>query len=766
MSSLPSGLAPRAGLSLLLVGAVAVALATHRPPEALGQDAPPDVFSAARARQHLTWLAQSPRPVGSTRLIEVRRELLSLLAAMRVPAEVQTAEVLRLQGSAGTVLAATVHNIVAHLPGTEGRHAVLVSGHYDSVPSGPGAADDGSAVASMLEALRALRTGPPLKQDVIFLFTDAEEAGLLGAEGFRQHPLFSKVVLALNFEARGTRGPSLLFETTGPQGWLIQRFQETAPHPMGNSLAGEVYPYLGADTDLSIFGRAGVAGMNFAFIEGLIHYHTWLDSPEQLADGSLQHHGENLLTLTRALAAGDAPPRESPGRVYFNPVGAWLVSYPRAWALPLSVLLLVLEVLGTVGGARAGRLRLRGLALAVAGTVSGALAAAVLVTLAWNVTQNATGLDAFAQGDSHSPAPFQAGLLALVFVPFALLRRWGRNRIQDEEWGHGARLPWAVLAVVLTVLCPGASYLFAWPLLLALLIPYALRRGGDTPWKVGLVLTLGGVPLLLLITSTLYPLSSALGLSLAGVSLLLASLVLGLLHPALAWLVQGRWNTVAVGASAVGAVFLLSGAVAAGPRADRPWPESLAYWLDRDGKRAFWLAHEDTHGAWAAQFLGEAPPAKRFDEAMPWLETDVLYHEASLLPLPSARTRRVADDREGDVRTLTLQVDSPPGTAVLRFNLPPLEFLEVRVGQTPLPEAVLTAGRAEGVRIDYWQPPREGLPLTLKVRGEAPVRMRSSTISLNIPTLTESQRRPPSLMAAPFGFGFSDVTVITQTEAL
>ncbi|MDC0708186.1 M20/M25/M40 family metallo-hydrolase [Stigmatella sp. ncwal1] len=766
MSPLPSGLVPRASLALLLVGAVALALATHRPPAALGPDAPPDVFSAARARQHLTWIAQAPRPVGSTRLIEVRRELISLLAAMRVPAEVQTAEVLRPQGSAGTVLAATVHNIIAHLPGTEGRQAVLVSGHYDSVPSGPGAGDDGSAVASMLEALRALRTGPPLKQDVIFLFTDAEEAGLLGAEGFRQHPLFSKVALALNFEARGTRGPSLLFETTGPQGWLIQRFQETAPHPMGNSLAGEVYPYLGADTDLSIFGRAGVAGMNFAFIEGLIHYHTWLDSPEQLADGSLQHHGENLLTLTRALAAGDAPPREAPARVYFNPVGAWLVSYPRAWALPLCILLLIVEVLGTVGSARAGRLRLGALALAVAGTVLGALAAAVLVTLAWNVTQHATDLDAFAQGDSHSPVPFQAGLLALVFVPFALVRRWGQHHLQDEAWGHGARLSWAVLAVVITVLCPGASYLFAWPLLLALLTQHALRRVGKNPWGVGLVLALGGTPLLVLSTSTLYPLAAALGLSLAGVALLLATLILGLLHPALSWIVQGRWNAVAMGAAAVGAVLLLSGAVAAGPRADRPWPESIAYWLDRDGNRAFWLSDEATHGAWAAQFLGDAPPAKRFDEAMPWLETDVLYHEAALLPLPSARTRLVEVGHEGEVRTIALQVDSPPATAVLRFNLPPLEFLEIRVGHSPLPASVLAAGRSEGIRIDYWQPPPEGLPLLLKVRGEAPVRMRSSTISLNVPTLSDSQRRPPSLMAAPFGFGFSDVTVITQTEAL
>ncbi len=764
MSRLPPELAPRLGLAFLLAAAVVLALATHRPPAALGGAAPVGAFSAARARQHLAWLTAQPRPVGSARLAEVRRELLARLTELGVSPEVQTTELLRAQGAPGAVVAATVHNVLARLPGTEGHHAVLVVGHYDSVPSGPGAADNGAAVAAMLEALRALRTEPPPRHDVLFLFTDAEEAGLLGAEGFLQHPLFAKVAVTLNFEARGTRGPSLLFETTGPQGWLIQRFREVAPHPMGNSLAGELYPYLSADTDLSIFRQAGLAGMNFAFIEGLIHYHTWLDTPEQLDDGSLQHHGENLLALTRALADGETPPREAQGLVYFNPVGDWLVAYPRAWAIPLAVLLLVLEVLTLVGAVRAGRLRIRGLALAVVGTVLSALAAAVLVTLAWRATQNATGLEAFAQGDAHTPAPFQAGLLALALVPFTLARRWGQARVQEEEWGHGARLPWAALAVATAVLLPGASYLFAWPLLLAWLTHLALRRVGERPWAAGLVLAAGGAPLLMLVTSTLYPLLSALGLSLAGVGLLLASLVLGLLAPALAWLIRERWHALAAGAMAAGGVLLVAGALAASPSASRPWPESIAYWLDGDGRRAFWLSHEATHGQWAEQFLGTAPSARRFDEALPWLETEVLYREAPLLPLSPARTLLLEERREGEVRVLTLRVEVPPGAALLQLDLPPMELLEARVGGSPVPGAVLAAGA--GLHLDYWQPPPEGLPFFLRVRGGGPVRVRASAVSLGIPTLPESQRRPSTLMAAPYGFGFTDTTVITQTEEL
>ena len=95
-------------------------------------------------------------------------------------------------------------------PGRDGqRQGALLMAHYDSVPNSPGASDDGAAVASLLETLRALRGGPRLKNDVIFLFTDGEEVALLGSKAFvEEHPWARDVGLVLNFEARGYTGPS------------------------------------------------------------------------------------------------------------------------------------------------------------------------------------------------------------------------------------------------------------------------------------------------------------------------------------------------------------------------------------------------------------------------------------------------------------------------------------------------------------------------------------------------------------------------------
>ena len=55
----------------------------------------------------------------------------------------------------------------------------------------------------------------------------------------------------------------------------------------------EVYKRLPNDTDMTVFKRAGIPGMNFAAIEGHTSYHTQLDRPELLQEGSLPTSGRN-----------------------------------------------------------------------------------------------------------------------------------------------------------------------------------------------------------------------------------------------------------------------------------------------------------------------------------------------------------------------------------------------------------------------------------------------------------------------------------------
>ena len=105
--------------------------------------------------------------------------------------------------------------MLVRIPGRVLGKALLLAAHYDSTRDGPGAADDGASVAAILETLRALKSQPALQNDLICIFTDGEEAGLLGAEAFvAEHPWAKEIGLVLNFEYRGNRGPFFMFETS------------------------------------------------------------------------------------------------------------------------------------------------------------------------------------------------------------------------------------------------------------------------------------------------------------------------------------------------------------------------------------------------------------------------------------------------------------------------------------------------------------------------------------------------------------------------
>jgi len=168
-------------------------------PEPLPASAPTTDFSSARALEHVRIVARQPHPMGSPANAVVRDYLVSELRGLGLAPQVQKATAAYYPLS-GIIQAGTPENVLARLPGTDpGGKAFLLAAHYDSVPTGPGATDNGSSVATVLETLRALQAGPPLGNDVIVLFTDGEERGLLGYDhldrdcqpdrGRHRHPL-------------------------------------------------------------------------------------------------------------------------------------------------------------------------------------------------------------------------------------------------------------------------------------------------------------------------------------------------------------------------------------------------------------------------------------------------------------------------------------------------------------------------------------------------------------------------------------------------
>jgi acetylornithine deacetylase/succinyl-diaminopimelate desuccinylase-like protein len=78
-------------------------------------------------------------------------------------------------------------NIYAVLAcGRPGAETVIFGAHYDTVRVAPGASDDGSGVVAVLATAREIAKVKNRTRDVIFVFFDEEERGLVGSRNFAQ----------------------------------------------------------------------------------------------------------------------------------------------------------------------------------------------------------------------------------------------------------------------------------------------------------------------------------------------------------------------------------------------------------------------------------------------------------------------------------------------------------------------------------------------------------------------------------------------------
>jgi hypothetical protein len=302
-------------------------------------DSPDVVFSAHRADALLRDLLSEgvPHVSGSEANRVIRERLIVYLQSFGYATEVQSL----FHCNAAFGACSPVDNVIAVKPGSAGKDAVLLTAHYDGGWTGVGAADDGAGVAAILEIARMAADYPPFQNDVIFLFSDSEENGLIGADAFANlHPLFSKVKAVVNLEARGVAGPSAMFETGEGNRRMIRSLANGVDRPVANSLTYEVYKRMPNDTDYSVYKARGVLGLNFAFAQGVPVYHSAIDNPDHLDLGSLQHHGDNAWGMLNELGDRNLlriSAKEDAG--YIDLFAFRLVHYPSSIVLGLSLVL-------------------------------------------------------------------------------------------------------------------------------------------------------------------------------------------------------------------------------------------------------------------------------------------------------------------------------------------------------------------------------------------------------------------------------------------
>ena len=454
-------------LALALIPVIAFLLG--QPPGPVSEDATADQFSAERAVGFLEELVSDnlPHPAGSAQNRVVREKITRRLQSFGYDVQLQETETTLLRKrTTSDPSVIPLCNIMTRLDGTSEGPAIMLVTHFDSVPYGPGASDDGVGVAAMLEVARMLKTREPPERPVILLFTDGEEYGLLGARKFvEDHAWAGDVGWVINLEARGTKGPSILLETGSESLSLVREFAQVSRRPIASSLFYEIYKLLPNDTDFTIFKKHGMQGFNFAFIGDVKHYHTPDDNLANVNMGSFQHHGENMWGLVARLAYLEEMPPPQGQAVYFDVLGRWLLWWPAPWSIWMTLVAGMLWLASVWISFSREEISLR----SIVSAAGGFLLFSACLWLAGSLFD--LGLRRDGRLDNPWPANplpmvlsfWLIGLVTASAVSLGLARFTTATACWLLVW-----LAWWLAALSISLYLPGASYLFVLPLLMAM----------------------------------------------------------------------------------------------------------------------------------------------------------------------------------------------------------------------------------------------------------------------------------------------------------
>jgi hypothetical protein len=743
-----------AWLGIALFGGMAlIALWCSSPPAAVGAEAPPGVFSAARAAA--TWkritAGEKPHPLGRAEHERVRNEIVAEFERLGIAVEVQ--ESFAANGAIGWV-----KNVVARIPGKRAGKCVLLAAHYDSVGAGPGASDDGAGCAALLETARALALDARHENTIEILIDDGEEVALLGAQAFASdRARADSIGVVLNFEARGTCGRSQMFETSDENSWLMEHYARAVPHPAAVSLAYELYKRMPNDTDMTVFKRAGIAGLNFAFIGGVARYHTPKDDLEHLDPGSLQHHGEAALALAREF--GDANLENPPqGRAaYTDVLGLFFVSLAETWCLPLAIacaLVIAFAGFRRVRAQDARRVPIVRSFLAALAAILAATAIAHVLPLALVALR---GVDTpwTAHPMATRVAVYAAALGAGISIG-ALVRGRRANAIETRL---GVQAFCALCAIATAAYLPSACYVFLAPCavaaLVALCVDLRARPLALTSNHIASAVTFVAAAAILL------PLALALE---DGFEFRIGAAIGAQIGLLAAWIAPlftsgARRPVQLLALTAIGAFGAACCVPAHTP--DAPTWLNFAHVHDASTNSARW--HALPIGAplpasvtASAPFSSEkAPPIAWWGRFPP---TVFAPAEPSREAPPELSV--IGTTREGPMRVVRARLTSPRGGTRCAIRLPrESELRSVRRG-----ESVIANGFARSGVVAFVGLEAGGFELEIAIRGDAPcpVDLLDMTFGLPANGARLLAARPPNVMPRSDG----DVTVITRRVEL
>ena len=649
-------------------------------------------FSAERALTLLNEIAKEPHAAGTVAHDVVRDYILSYCRQMGLETDLMDAT--GLVGYPLSITAGRAQNILARMKGLRPGKTILVMSHYDSQPNTPGASDDGIGVAAMMESIRLLKSHPPLEHDVLFLFSDLEECGLLGAEAFvNQYEELDSVALLINLEARGNSGVGFTFEFSKLNGWMMREYSEAVDRPFANSFAYEIYKLMPNDTDFSMFRNTNISGFNTALIYGYAYYHSMVDKVENLDPRSLQHMGDILFQSLQHFGKVSLDNTKDADMVFFTPVGSLMVLYPLGWDIPLMGLAFFLWFFLVILGHKRRRIKISsifaGMGLFICFFVLSALLVYGLCRLILIIYPHYTN---FYSDNFYNATDYFWALTGVVLLCFVAVFKRAASRDALVSVMVGGVFMLLVIMVGIKLNLNTGAYLIYYPVIVMLIVYLGLFNWNvtrkDSPVAYGLSQLLIITPALALWLPVAYTIYVVFSLAMPLGAVLLLVFCGPFMLPTLVFM-----NSLGkVGVWIFPAGLIIAGMVLGHLNSNYsnryPLQTELMYAHDTDSNSSYWISTQQKLDPWLVNYL-KGTGKEEFEEFYPGRGSIFWKSEAPSQPFPKGKIE-VLNDSLGEMRRhLTLRI-SPDSTSrgfrIYFFN----NVMPVKINERPIEVSLVT----------------------------------------------------------------------------
>lgn len=712
-------------------------------------------FSIKNAQTHLKIISKEPHYTGSKGHLIVQNYIVNELNKMGLSPKVENQVAInKWRSSTNTA------NITASIKGYETGKSLVLLSHYDSRHhSSLGASDAGSGVVTILEGVRAfLAKNKKPKNDIHIVFTDAEEIGLIGAQAFiDSSPLAKNIGLVINYEARGSGGPSyMLMETNGKNSQLLTEFIKAKPnYPVANSLMYSIYKMLPNDTDLTIFREYGdINGLNFAFIGDHFDYHTEQDSFERLDIETLIHQADYFTTTLNYFAYSDLSNLNSEvDQVYTNFPFVTLLHFPFSWILPLLIFSVIIFTFLLFIGIKSARMSIKSITSGFIPFLSSLVACLVVSILLWKlIVFLHPSYNDILHGFTYNGYQY---IIAFSFLNFWIVFRIYQSFFLKHKGFDLLVAPlffWIILNFLIFIYLKGAAY-FIVPVYFALLILGLLIFLKNNKSLKVILATLLSVPLVYIFAPQLRMFPVGLGLSNLFITGVFIVLMFGLLVPVFKSISSNKFYIIAVGSCSF--LFFLMASFNSDYNVNNRKPNSIVFINDVDKNESYWATYDNVLDDFTQQFFEDYIVQDNLNDKAFFSKYNTSYkhyNKTANRSIKPSNIVKVRDSVGDDLRYITLIIK--PQRSINKFSFysdKPISFENIGI------QNVFINNRDELKSIRnlftyYYTPYDDNLKIDLVINKEVKPSLQIFETSFDLlsNTLFDIKPRSEYMMAMPF----------------